>query len=279
MSLFSGLCLGVMVGGATAASAADHAQAAKPSASAAASASNSSSSGASAGAGEEKSTQPASKPAKPKPASPQVEKPAPAKPEKAQPAKPDKPAKAEPAEPDTPEPVSAEAHEPAQPETGTGSQPEHAQSGSATSHGKAVSDDERAAPAKAASNHTPQAVAHGQPTTADPAPAGKPVVRYSVGTNGTPTADDDAQPRAPDAGEAPDVDPPVGPTPAAPAPCPPPASSMTAAGTASIGGLRNAHAILPCTPDLSDTATVLVAQRDIGPDLSIRSVETTASPD
>lgn len=295
VSLFSGLCLGVMVGGATAASAAEHAHADKPSVSQSASASSESDPGEKKPSGSEakssrnakptgKSSKLAEKTSQPKaesddeaPRPEQVRPDEPAKPAKAQP---EKPAEAEPAKPE--KPAKPEVSAPAEPETdalGSGDKPAQAEANS-SSHANAASEQDQDRPTKAtgARHHAP-AVAHGQPKAPAPDLLGTSVARQAVKVSGRSTARDDAQPRAPDAERTPDVEPPSSPRPAVPAPCAPPPGSLTSASAGSIGGLRNAHAILPGSPDLSDTAATVVAQRDIGPDISIRSVETTASPD
>ncbi|MEB3370265.1 hypothetical protein [Saccharopolyspora mangrovi] len=296
VSLFSGLCLGVMVGGATAASAAEHAHADKPSLAQPAS-SNESDSGEKASGSETKSSgkaKPAGKSSKPAEKASRLkadsDESEPAQPENAQPdqptkAEPAKPAEVEPAKPaevEPAKPAKPEVPAPAEPEInapGSGDTPAHAEA-NASAHAIAASEGDQDRPAKAngARHHAP-AVAHGQPKAPTPDLVGMSVARQAVKVPGRSTAPDDAQPRAPDADGTPDVEPPSDPGPAAPAPCAPPPGSLTSASAGSIGGLRNAHAILPSSPDLSDTGATVVAQRDIGPDISIRSVETTASPD
>lgn len=276
VSLFSGVCLGVMVGGATAASAAEHAHADQPSASQPASESSKPDSGertsgsGATGSSSEKPTAKASEPKTEGPRSAKPEKVEPAKPEKAQP---EKPAAVEPAKPA--KPAEPDVHAPAEPEVD-----EPAQAGT-NSSSHASSEEKPGSPAKAngARHHNTPAVAHGQPEAPDPDLVSEPMTRQPVNATGTSTARDDAQPRAPDAERSSDVESPTSPSPSVPAPCSPPASSLTTASAGGFGGLRNAHAILPSAPDLSGTAATLVVQRDIGPDISTRSAETTASPD
>jgi hypothetical protein len=308
-SLFSGLCLGVMVGGATAASAGENAHADKPGVSQSASASASSKpdsgdhpSGSKAkGSGAGKSSKPAEKVSQQKSTQSQkaveTEKPDPPKkvqaerPEKVEPAKPDK---AAPAAPAVTAPVVTA---PAAPDTGNasanatsnGNASANASSSSngssahanSSSHANSASPDEHDSLGKgnSARHKNTHAVADEQSNAPSSAVFTGPTVRKSVEASGTGTTRDDARPRAPDADEAPDGDPSGGPSPAVPSPCSPPASSLTAASAGGVGGLRQAHAILPTAPDLSGAAAILVAQRDIGPNVSTRSAETTASPD
>lgn len=301
-SLFSGLCLGVMVGGATAASAGENAHADKPGVSQSASASASSKpdsgdhpSGSKAkGSGSGKSSKPAEKVSQQKSTRSQkaveTEKPDPPKkvqaekPEKVEPAKPDKAAPAEPAvtAPAAPDTGNASANANANAvSNGNTSANTNSSSHGSSAHANSASQGEHDSLGKgnSARHKNIHAVADEQSNAPSSAVFTGPTVRTSVKASGTGTTRDDARPRAPDADEAPDGDPSGGPSPAVPSPCSPPASSLTAASVGGVGGLRQVHAILPTAPDLSGTAAILVAQRDIGPNVSTRSAETTASPD
>ncbi|MDI2031158.1 hypothetical protein QFW96_21195 [Saccharopolyspora sp. TS4A08] len=201
----------------------------------------------------------------------------PAKPEKVQPetAEPAKPEKVQPSKPDVPSP--------AEPAVGNseddGQRPEQAETNSSSNADSASEKGQGSSAQVSHARHTTPAAAHGQQQETTPELVSEPITHESAAATGTSTARDDAQPRAPDEAPAPDVERQSDSSPAAPAPCSPPASSLTSANTGCIGGLRSAHAILPGSPDLSDTAAALVAQRDIGPDINTRSAETTASPD
>ena len=234
----------------------------------------------------------------------------PAAPEKAEP---DEPRDAEPASPAVTAPAEPDVRAPAEPapvndasaqgQANSGSNASSASTGNSSSNANSAAESNSSSNANSAAESNsssngnasegksgssakaghqrypnPQAIAQTQPN--DPAPDlfSGPTTRQSAKATGTSTARDDAQPRAPDDDRA-DAEPPGGTSPAAPSPCSPPASSLTAASVGGIGGLRNAHAILPSTPDLSDTAAFFVAQRDIGSEISTRSAETTASPD